>query len=159
MPDHTHITVTGEVTDIFAHRFVVKTDAGKLLADLGPKGAEQVALRDGDEVTLSGEQKPSEIRVHSLQKAGGPVIMLEHGKPHPHELEDADPKRALETAVRNGFSVAAGPRRKPKHFEILGRDGAGDFVELHIELSGSLRKSNRVGKDDPKWAAELGNHS
>ena len=52
MPDHTHITVTGEVTDIFAHRFVVKTDAGKLLADLGPKGAEQVALRDGDEVTL-----------------------------------------------------------------------------------------------------------
>jgi hypothetical protein len=33
-------TIFGEVTDIFAHRFVVKTTTGKILADLGPKGAE-----------------------------------------------------------------------------------------------------------------------
>ena len=161
MPEQAHITVSGEVTDVFAHRFVVRTDAGRVLADLGPKGAEQVALREGDRVTLSGERKPSEIKVHSLQKAGGPLIAIEQRKPHPHhpQTEGADPKRALESLARNGFTVAAGPRRKPRHFEILGRDGAGDLVELHIELDGGLRKSHRVGKDDPKWAAELGNHS
>jgi hypothetical protein len=161
MPDHAQITVTGEVTDIFAHRFVVKTDAEKLLADLGPKGAKQVALCEGDKVTLSGERKPSEIKVHSLQKAGGPAMRLEHGKPHPHPAahEDIDPKHALETVARNGFSVAAAPRRKPKHFEILGKDSAEDFVELHIELDGALRKSHRTTKGDPKWASELGNHS
>ncbi len=64
MPDHILINLSGEVTDIFAHRFVVKTEAGKILADLGPKGAEQVTLREGDKVTLSGEMKPSELKIH-----------------------------------------------------------------------------------------------
>ena len=47
------------------------------------------------------------------------------------------------------------PRRKPKHFEILGRDAAGDLVELHVELEGTLRKTRPVDDADPKWQAEL----
>ncbi len=170
MPDHILITLSGEVTDIFAHRFVVSTDTGKILADLGPKGLEQVMLREGDKVTLSGEMKPSELKVHTIQKASGPKIVLEHKKPHPHhdhhhphhpphEHEEADPKQALKTAAANGFAIVGNPRRKPKHFEILGKDSAGEFVELHIELGGALRKTRPVGKADPKWAAELRNHS
>jgi hypothetical protein len=55
-------TLSGQVTDIFAHRFVVNTANGKILADLGPKGAEQVALKEGDRVELAGDMKPSEKR-------------------------------------------------------------------------------------------------
>ena len=63
-----HKALSGEVTDIFAHRFVLKTADGKVLADLGPEGAEQVLLTEGDRVELWGELKPSEIKVHSIAR-------------------------------------------------------------------------------------------
>jgi hypothetical protein len=151
-------SLSGQVTDIFAHRFVVKTEKGKVLADLGPKGAERVALKEGDQVDLVGDMKPSELKVHSIAKNGARPILLEHpAKPHrpPHELDDADPRPALKTAEANGFTVLGEPRRKPKHFEILGRDSAGDIVELHIEPDGVLRKTKSVHEDDPKWATEI----
>jgi hypothetical protein len=158
--DHERQTrsLSGQVTDIFAHRFVVKTEKGKVLADLGPKGAEQVPLREGDRVELIGEMKPSELKVHSIARNDGRPILVEHpGKPHhpSQELGDADPRPAFKTAEANGFTVLGKPRRKPKHFEILGRDGAGDMVELHIELDGALRKTRPVHDDDPKWAREI----
>ena len=149
--------LSGQVTDIFAHRFVVKTENGKVLADLGPKGAEQVPLKEGDRVNLIGDMKPSELKVHSIAKNGARPILIAHpGKPHPpHEAEEADPEAALMSAEANGFTVVGKPRRKPKHFEILGRDAAGDMVELHIELDGALRKTRPVHEDDPKWAREI----
>ena len=170
-------TVTGEVTDVFAHRFVVKTTKGKILADLGPKGAERVTVRESDRVELSGEMKPSELKVHRITMAGAQPITIEHKKPKPdehkepkphehekpkphdgqhHEPSEADPAPALETVAANGFTVLGSPRRKPKHFEILGRDRAGDLVELHIDLDGTLRKTRPVTAEDGKWAAEIG---
>ena len=151
-------TLSGRVTDIFAHRFVVETAGGKALADLGPKGAERVSLKEGDLVELGGDMKPSELKVRSIAKNGArPVLVDLLGKPHPHphEFDEADPKPALKKAEANGFTVIGKPRRKPKHFEILGRDPAGDMVELHVELNGSLRKTRPVRNDDPKWATEL----
>jgi hypothetical protein len=118
-------TLSGQVTVIFAHRFVVKTAGGKVLADLGPKGAERVSLVEGDRVELAGEMKPSEMKVHSIAKNGSRPVLVDHpGKPRPHprDLDEADPKPALKTAEANGFIVIGKPRRKPKHFEILGRD-------------------------------------
>ena len=158
--DHERQTrsLSGQVTDIFAHRFVVKTENGKVLADLGPKGAEQVPLKEGDRVNLIGDMKPSELKVHSIARNGARPILVEHpGKPHrpPRELDDADPRPALKTAEASGFTVMGKPRRRPKHFEILGRDAAGDMVELHIELDGALRKTRPVHEDDPKWAREI----
>lgn len=148
--------LSGEVTDIFAHRFVLKTADGKVLADLGPEGAEQVLLKEGGRVELEGELKPSEIKVHSIAKNGGPLILVHPPlKPHPHDHEEADPGPALKTAEANGFTVLGKPRSKPKHFEILGRDAAGDVVELHIELDGSLRKTRPVHEDDPKWGTDI----
>jgi hypothetical protein len=148
--------LSGQVTDIFAHRFVVKTADGKVLADLGPKGAEQVLLKEGDRVELVGELKPSELKVQSIAKNGGPPILVHHpSKPHTHEHDQADPGPALKTAEANGFTVLGKPRRKPKHFEVLGRDLAGDVVELHIELDGRLRKTRPVPEDDPKWGTDI----
>jgi hypothetical protein len=151
-------SLAGQVTDVFAHRFVVKTANAKVLVDLGPKGAERISLKEGDRVELAGDMKPSELKVHSIAKNGAPPVHVEHvpkPHPHPHEFEDADPKPALKTAEANGFTVLGKPRRKPKHFEILGRDPAGDMVELHIELDGSLRKTRPVHEDDPKWETEI----
>jgi hypothetical protein len=150
-------SLSGRVTDVFAHRFVVVTGKGKVLADLGPKGAERVSLKEGDRVELTGDMKPSELKVHSIAKNGAPPVLVDHPdklRPHPHELE-ADSKPALKTVEANGFTVLGRPRRKPKHFEILGRDPAGDMVELHVELDGSLRKTHPVQEDDPKWATEI----
>ena len=147
-------TVTGEVTDIFAHRFVVKTATGTILADLGPKGAEQVRLKTGEHVELIGEMKPSELKVRTIAMAGAAPVLVDHHK-KPHEHDNVDPEQALKTAEANGFKVLGQPRRKPKHFEILGRDTAGDLVELHIELDGTLRKTRPVEDSDPKWATEL----
>ncbi len=149
-------TIKGEVTDIFAHRFVLKTAAGKYLADLGPKGADQMRLKPGDNVELTGEMKPSELKVHSVAKAGAKPVAIDHSKKPSHEEhEEANPAPALKTAEANGFTVLGQPRRKPKHFEILGRDSAGDLVELHVELDGTLRKTHPVDAHDPKWSAEL----
>jgi hypothetical protein len=155
MSHEEHIkTLSGRVTDIFAHRFVFETKNGKALADLGPKGAEQVALKEGDQVALVGALKPSELKVHSIAKNGRPPIVIDHPKKL-HENGEADAGPAVKTAEANGFTVLGEPRRKPKHFEILGRDPAGDAVELHIELDGSLRKTRPVHDDDPKWATEV----
>ncbi len=155
MSPDSQTSLTGDVTDVFAHRFVVKTSTGKVLADLGPKGAEQVSLQAGDHVELSGEMKPSELKVGRIAKGGGPSVDIEHKKPRLDEHDDADPEPALQTVEANGFTVLGAPRRKPKHFEILGRDKAGDFVELHVEFDGSLRKTKPVEVDEEKWSHEL----
>jgi hypothetical protein len=158
MDHNAQTTLQGEVTDIFAHRFVVKTGTGKILADLTPNGAEQVVLRRGDQVTVSGEMKPSELKVHEIKLAVGASVIIRHYKPHLDHRESVDPGPVLKTAAANGFAVVGALRRKPKHFEILGRDSAGDFVELHVELGGALRKTRPVERDDPKCAADTRNH-
>ena len=151
-------TISGEVTDIFGHRFVIKTPTEKILADLGPKGAERVALKTGDRVKISGEMKPSELKVSQITKHGGEPIDTEHkekpreGKHEPH----ADPKVVIRAARDAGFAIIGEPKRRPKHFELLGRNAEGGFAELHIELDGKLRHAKPVGEGDYKWASEIG---
>jgi hypothetical protein len=152
---HEETKIVGEVTDIFAHRFVVRTPRGNILADLTPKGAERVTLKENDQVELIGEWKPSELKVHSIARNGGRPELIDHPDHHDH----TDPEPALKTAEANGFTVLGEARRKPKHFEILGRDASGHLVELHVELDGRLRKSRPVPDGDPKWAQEIGDVS
>jgi hypothetical protein len=152
MPDHHHATVSGNITHVFGHRFVVETKSGAILADITPKGLEQHALRIGDEVELSGEMKPSELKVSKLQ-SGKTVIEIAHKKPHddhPH----AEPGEAIKAARKAGYEPLGEPRRKPKHFEVLGRRDD-KLTELHIELDGHIRKEKPVAHGDPKWAAAL----
>ncbi|HWG06422.1 MAG TPA: hypothetical protein VG271_15535 [Beijerinckiaceae bacterium] len=153
--------VKGVVTDIFGHRFVVKTARGKILADLTPHGADRISLKEGDEVELSGEMKPTELKIHRISKDGGETVVIDHKKPHEHghapkhEHEYADPKPALKAAKDKGFAVVGVPRRKPKHFEVLGRDKAGAYAELHVELDGHVRKIKPVDSGDHKWSEAI----
>jgi len=148
MPDHHHRTVSGRITHVFGHRFVVQSGSDAVLADLTPHGADQVTLRVGDEVKLAGEMKPTELKVSSFTM-GGKTTMIEHKKKH-EEHVDADPKKALQAARTAGFDPLGEPRRKPKHFEVLGLRGK-EMVELHIELDGHIHKTRPVDRHDPKW--------
>lgn len=150
MPDHHTIAFTGKVTHVFGHRFVVETDRGAVLADLTPNGAEQHSLRVGEVVHLRGEMKPSELKVSQLT-AGKTTITIEHKrKPHNHHPH-AEPSDVLRAAREAGFEPLGQPRRKPKHFEVLGRRDR-QLTELHIELNGNIRKMTPVDGSDPKWS-------
>ncbi len=162
MPHHERVEISGEIVDVFAHRFVVETDHGRVLADLGPKGAEAFRLTPGQRVVASGEMKPSELKVDRIAREGAEPIEIAHKKPGhgpghagpDHHHEPADPKVALEAVKAAGFEPLGKPRRKPKHFEVLGRRGR-QFVECHVELDGHIRKEKPVATDDGKWAHEL----
>jgi len=148
-----HKTVAGTITHIFGHRFVLRTGHGDVLADLTPKGLEQITLRLNDEVTLEGEMKPSELNVARLTRAGNTIRIDHEKKPHddhPH----VDPSIVLSAARVAGFEILGSPRRKPKHFELLGRK-AGAFNELHIALDGHIRKARPITEDDQTWSSEL----
>jgi hypothetical protein len=152
MPDHHRLSISGKITHVFGHRFVVQTSDKAVLADLTPKGAEQIALRIGDEVKLTGEMKPTELKVTRFT-CGDTTTEIEHKKKH-EEHGDADPRQALQAARAAGFDTVGEPRRKPKHFEVLGRRNK-ELIELHIELDGHIRKTKPVDRHDPKWHEAL----
>ena len=88
--------VTGTVQNIFAHRFTLRTAEGVVLADLTPHGEEKIKLIIGDDVTIEGERKPSEIKVNRIRR-GDFTLTIERQKKHePHEASDheGDPKAA-----------------------------------------------------------------
>jgi predicted DNA-binding antitoxin AbrB/MazE fold protein len=154
MPEHHQTSVSGTVTAVFAHRFVIESKGAKHLADIGPEALKHVDLKEGDKVTVTGERKPSEIKVTEIVTAGGKPVRIEHKKKkHDHDAPHAyrDPHDAIEAVKQQGFKVIAEPRRKPKHFEILGRSAKGEVVEFHVELDGDIRKRKPAALDEPKW--------
>jgi hypothetical protein len=141
---HERSRLSGKITHVFAHRFVVQTPNGAVLADLTPLGADFVDLRIGAEVALEGEMKPSELKVTRFA-CDGKSVTIEHKKKSDHgHHEPADPAIAVEAARAAGFEPMGTPRRKPKHFEIQGRRNGQDY-ELHVELGGRIRKARLVG--------------
>jgi hypothetical protein len=141
---HARSRLSGKITHIFAHRFVVQTPRGAVLADVTPHGVDVVKLRIGADVELEGEQKPSELKVVRFT-CDGVSVEIEHKKKHDHDHhEPADPEVAIEAARAAGFEPIGKPRRKPKHFEVASRRNGQDY-ELHIELSGRIRKARLVG--------------
>ena len=132
---------TGTVWAIFGHRFAVEGAEGRLLADLGPKGGEGLAIAVGDTVSVEGERKPTEIKVAHLTTADGTV----HAIAWPRKDAAADPGAAVAAAMAAGYRVTGEPERKPKHFELAAeKDGAA--VRLHVAFDGTLRAA-KPGKE------------
>ncbi len=170
MPHHDTVALTGTILNVFAHRFTLKSDGKVRLADLGPKGAEAFALSEGLEVTLKGEQRPSEIKVAEIAARGVSPVTIHHkkphhgpghppphhgpGHPHPHH-PDADPKLALRAAKAAGWTPKGEPQRRPRHFEVLARQGDGPWTELHVDLDGDVTKAKPLPPHGGKWAEAL----
>ena len=152
MPDQETVTFTGRVTDIFAHRFVLETSAGKrILADLGPKGADMFPLTHGRQVDLVGEMKASEVKVSGIAQTGQDLVAIGHKK---NEHGHGDPEAAARATKAAGFEMVGDPRRKPEHFEVLGRrDGA--YFECHVAFDGTIRKEKPVEATDGKWSSDI----
>lgn len=146
--------ITGHVRDVFAHRFVIETgDGERILADLGPEGLKAFPLRSGAEVVASGEMKPSELKVATIAAKGGQPVETGHG--HKGRLDGvAEPGDAAKAVEKAGFEAIGEPRRKPKHFEVLGRRN-GKYVECHVEFDGKIRKEKAIEAGDDKWADEM----
>ena len=134
--------VTGTVAALFAHRFTLDTAAGPVLADLGPRGAALIALAPGEAVTLTGERKPSEIKVTSVRR-GTQSVDIPHGDKG-GDLAPVPVAPVLAAVERAGLRPVGEPRRKPKHFEVLARDAEGRHHELHVEFDGTVRKRKPV---------------
>ena len=146
-------SVTGRITDIFGHRFVVETATGtRILADLGPKGVASFPIGEGFEIELEGEQKPSELKVSSIARTGGKRVSIEHKKKH--HVEHAEPSAALRATTAAGFQTVGEARRKPKHFEVLCRKDRA-YVECHVTFDGTIRKVKPVEANDEKWSIDM----
>lgn len=143
-------TVEGEISEVFAHRFVVRTAEGAVLADLGPKGAKKADVKIGDKVKLTGKQSPSELKVATFER-GGETIEIQEPEEH-EDHEPADPAAALKAVKDLGHEVVGEPRRKPRHFEVLAKDGKGAHHEHHVTLEGEVRKTKAGDPADDKWA-------
>jgi hypothetical protein len=151
-----HSSLTGTVQDVFAHRFTLRTAAGVVLADLTPRGEEKITLAAGDEVTIEGERKPSEVKVTRIRRGDSTLTIEPPGKDGPHEASDhdGDPRIAIASVRAAGFEVIGEPRPKPKHFEILGRRN-GSLSELLVSVGGNIRHVKPVRSDDRKWRSEI----
>lgn len=158
MPHHESIALSGIIRHVFAHRFTLEADGKTHLADLGPKGAEAFPLEPDLQVSIEGEQRPSEIKVSRIAAGGRSPVEIHHKKPHhgpKHDHHDgaADPRKALNAVSGEGWTPAGEPRRKPKHFEILARRDGGAWTELHVDLDGAIYKEK--APDAAKWGSAL----
>lgn len=94
----------------------------------------------GDTVSFEGERKPSEVKVTSIKLGGGITHAIAWPKKPHDEHGEHDTAAAIAAIKAEGYAVEGVPKRKPKHFEIMGsKDGAKH--ELHVELDGTIRKS------------------
>jgi hypothetical protein len=79
-----------------------------------------------------------------------------HGRrPRGEGQADAESALALRAAQAAGWTTRGEPRRKPKHFEVLARQGQGPWAELHVDLDGGLYKVKALPADGGKWADEI----
>lgn len=136
-------TVTGTVWAVFEHRFAVEAKDGRILADLGPKGSEGIEVAVGDTVSFEGERKPSEIKVTSIVLKDRITHAIAWPKKPHDEHGERDPAAAIAAVNAQGYAVEGVPKRKPKHFEIVGAKG-GARHEFHVELDGKIRKSKVI---------------
>lgn len=149
---HCRTSVSGTVRDVFAHRFTIETAQGLMLADLTPRGVEQITLGAGDEIMIEGERKPSEIKIHRIRR-GGVSVEIEHAKTlgkHVARHGAVDPEAATAAVRAAGYSVVGEPRLRPKHVEVLAIDAGGGLRDLHVATDGTIRK------DRPADLAGLG---
>ena len=113
MPHHEQTRLSATVGDIFAHRFVLQTSQGNVLADLGPWCAEAFLLTTGAHVHIVGERKPSEIKVRTIALEGGKAVTTDHpAPPYERDQNHVDPRMAVQAAEKAGFIVMGKPRRR-----------------------------------------------
>jgi hypothetical protein len=135
----------GKVRDVFGHRFVLVTDDGPILADVGPHAPDSLKLKVGVKVNIAGRQTPSEIKVRLFQSGRSKIIELHKLRKDHSRNDGSDLEAAANVAMDAGYIVEGEPIRKPKHIEIKTIRG-GRRYELHIKPNGDIRKERALKK-------------
>lgn len=145
----------GTIWAVFGHRLAIEGPNGRVLVDLGPEGAKALTLqmarplKEGDSIAVSGERKPSEIKVTSITLPDGTCHTVPWKKP-PHlggpGHAPADPAHAVTALERAGYRVDGEAKRRPKHFEIPATKD-GQAYEAQFDLDGTIRKAKPVATD------------
>ena len=131
------LELTGTVEDVFGHRFTMKTRDGKHLIDLGPEAGPGAAVQSGQQISVKGEQKPSEIKARRLRIADGAWQDVRSDAKDAPDIDDAHVTRVLEAA---GYTDHGERTRKPKHVEVIAsKDGKRHKVHVHKD---GLKKSD-----------------
>jgi len=135
----------GTVRDVFGHRFVLTTDDGPILADVGLHHPESIKLKVGAKVNIAGRQTPGEIEVRLFQSGRGKTIALHKHQKNNSSDEESELEAAANVALDAGYIVVGEPIRKSKHFELKTFRG-GRRYELHIMPNGDIRKEKPLQK-------------
>lgn len=154
------VVFSGDVTDVFGDRIVVRADDKKYLVNLGPKSKEVGVLSAGTKVNVDGDLKKSgEVRAHKITLADGRVV--EVGKDKKSWMEwltgDDDDGRpftatdAKAAAFKAGYTVSGDPVGEKKHFVAEGTKDGKTF-DLKIERDGDVEAREPFKPDDAKAA-------
>jgi hypothetical protein len=153
--------IAGTVTDIFGHRFVVETPDGKVLVDVGPKGAEKFVVKRGDKIEIEGDRNPDELRARRVTLADGHAYEVDKpgkswrewltGKrpPQPGTSSAEDAKRI---ATEKGYQVTGDPVATKKHFKVMASKDGRNY-ELQVHGDGRIEQRPAFGAAEAKRLA------
>jgi hypothetical protein len=126
------VTVTGNVTDVFGHRYVVDEGGKKSLVDIGPKGRDAVTINSGDKVSVEGELTDAgEVRAASVAVGDKPAVELPEARTWWEKLTGAEPKDKVDLTPdaakvmvqKAGYEVIGEPRPEEEAFRSARQEG------------------------------------
>lgn len=155
--------MTGTVTDVFGPRFVLDTASGKVLVEIGPKGADKVTVKIGEKVDIEGDRRLNEVRAtritlpdgHAYQVGRAPGESWREwltGKPPTEASGPFGADEARKLATNAGYNVTADPVRTKEHFKVMASKDGKDF-ELRVHSDGNIESSPAFGVADAKKLA------
>ena len=143
MPHRRNHRISGKVTDVFGHRFVLATASGKVLADIGPEATGLVTVNVDDAVEIEGEEKPTEIKVRSISIDGGKSVATHPSPKHSDKDHDHRPlfsaEHARHVAEKMGFRIVGALRPHKKHYEATAEHG-GSSHEIHVHRDHIMKR-------------------
>ena len=143
MPHRRNQRISGKVTDVFGHRFVLATASGKVLADIGPEASGLVTVNVDDSVEIEGEEKPTEIKVRSISIGGGKSVETHPAPKHAGKEHDHRPPFSAEDARRvaekMGFRIVGPLTPHKKHYEATA-EHRGSKHEVHVHRDHIMKK-------------------
>jgi hypothetical protein len=156
------VKVFGTVADVFGHRFVIETEAGKVLVDIGPKGADKVAIKRGEKIEIEGDRKESEIRARRVTLADGHAYEVSKPgatwrewltgarppeTPGPCRIEERQAfgeAEAKKLASDNGYQLTSDPVATKRHFRATATKG-GKPYEIDLHRDGKIVEQTLFG--------------
>jgi hypothetical protein len=156
------VKMFGTVGDVFGHRFVMETETGRVLVDIGPKGADKVAIKRGEKVEIEGDRKESEIRARRVTLADGHAY--EVSKPgatwrewltgmRPPESPGAfGSVEARNVATEKGYQVSGEPVATKKHFTVMATKDGKNY-ELQVHRNGRIEERQAFSEAEAKKLA------